>query len=246
MAIIKYTEQDEYDLVHSGQDCIGWTVTDQSGHEFGKVTEMLINTETEMVDSVIVEGGARIPARDFEQRDHKVVVRGVFDAGQYEQTRSVAATGDYDATSGDGAGYVSGVTRGAAEGEEVLPIVEEQLRVGKRTVESGGARVRTNIEEVPVSEQVNLREEHLHVERRTVDRPASEADFTAFKEGEIEIAEYAEVPVVAKEARVVEEIGIGKEVSERAEVISETVKRTDVEVDRVESDVDNTRRATNN
>ncbi len=52
MAIVAYTKQDDYDVVNDNQDCIGWTVTDQSGKDFGKVTEMLVNTDTEMVDSI--------------------------------------------------------------------------------------------------------------------------------------------------------------------------------------------------
>lgn len=39
--------------------------------------------------------------------------------------------------------------------EERIPIVEEELRVGKREVERGGARVRSYVTETPVSEQVN-------------------------------------------------------------------------------------------
>src|SRR5215217_653171 len=65
--------------------------------------------------------------------------------------------------------------------EERIPIVEEELRVGKREVERGGARVRSYIRETPVTEQVTLREEHVEVERRPVDRPVtgSTADATA-------------------------------------------------------------------
>ncbi len=46
----------------------------------------------------------------------------------------------------------------------------------------------------------------------------------------------AEVPVAAKEAHVVEEVVIGKNVTEHEETVRDTVKRTDVEVE--ETDVD--------
>jgi stress response protein YsnF len=52
--------------------------------------------------------------------------------------------------------------------EEHIPLVEEELRVGKREVNRGGARVRSYVREVPVHEQVSLREEHVDVERRPV------------------------------------------------------------------------------
>ena len=114
----------------------------------------------------------------------------------------------------------------------VLPIVEEQLRIGKRTVERGGVNVHTTMEEVPVQETVNLREEKVTVDRRPVDRAVGNAP-DAFREGTIEVTEMAEVPVVAKEARVVEEVVIGKEVTERQETVRDTVKRTEVEIDEV-------------
>jgi len=117
------------------------------------------------------------------------------------------------------------------EHETVLPVVEEDLQVGKRQVERGGVRVNARMTEQPVEEQVRLREEHARVERRPVDRPATEADLAALKQGTIEVRESAEEAVVAKQARVVEEVRVGKEVTDRTETISDTVRRTDVDVD---------------
>lgn len=117
------------------------------------------------------------------------------------------------------------------EHETVLPVVEEDLQVGKRQVERGGVRVNARVTEQPVEEQVRLREEHARVERRPVDRPATEADLAALKQGTIEVRESAEEAVVAKQARVVEEVRVGKEVTDRTETISDTVRRTDVDVD---------------
>jgi Domain of unknown function (DUF2382) len=56
------------------------------------------------------------------------------------------------------------------EGEQVVPVTEEPLRVGKRQVSHGRVRIRTYVVETPVQENVNLREEHVQVERRPVDR----------------------------------------------------------------------------
>ncbi|OON68484.1 YsnF/AvaK domain-containing protein [Hymenobacter sp. CRA2] len=117
-----------------------------------------------------------------------------------------------------------------------IPIIEEQMQVGKRVVETGGARLRSRIIERPVEEHLRLREEHVNVERIPVNRPATEADIQNFREGEMEITERAEVPVVGKEARVVEEVRLGKDVEERDETIRGTVRRTDVEVERMEGD----------
>jgi hypothetical protein len=86
-----------------------------------------------------------------------------------------------------------------------------------------------------------LREEHVKVERHAVDQPASEADMAAFKEGEIELRETSEEAVVGKEARVVEEVVVGKEVSERTETVNETLRRTDVEVEQLDAQSGNNR-----
>jgi uncharacterized protein (TIGR02271 family) len=110
-------------------------------------------------------------------------------------------------------------------------VIEENLQVGKRTVETGGARLRSRIVERPVEESVRLRQERVTVQRTPVNRPATEADFANFKEGQIEVVEHAEVPVVAKEARVVEEVSLGKQVEERQETIRDTVRSTEVEVE---------------
>jgi stress response protein YsnF len=84
--------------------------------------------------------------------------------------------------------------------------------------------------EKPVEENINLREEHIKVDRKNVDRPATDSDFNA-NDQDIEIREHAEVPVVSKEARVVEEIKITKEVTNRDEKVKDTIRKTQVDVD---------------
>ncbi len=240
MAIVYYTQQDEFDLVNSGQDCIGWTVVDQAGSKIGEVSEMLISVEQEKVDSILVNGGKRIDARDFSLVNNQVVVRGIMHDGNLEMSgaNETGAAQIHDQPMPertDQAQHIAGVTRTANDGEVVIPIVEEQLHVGKRTVESGAAQVATTVKEKAVTESVNLREEHVTVERRPVDRAVAHAP-AAFKEGTIEVTEMAEVPVISKEARVVEEVVIGKNVTEHTETVSDTVKRTEVEVDETTRD----------
>jgi uncharacterized protein (TIGR02271 family) len=117
-------------------------------------------------------------------------------------------------------------------GETTIPVVEEELKVGKREVERGGVRVESRVEEKPVTEQVQLREERVHVERRPVDRPVTDTD-KAFREGTLEVTERAEEAVVSKTARVVEEVVVGKEVAEHTETVHDTLRRTDVDVQEV-------------
>nr|WP_222857982.1 YsnF/AvaK domain-containing protein [Rhizobium cauense] len=118
----------------------------------------------------------------------------------------------------------------AGDRTQTIPVVEENLRVGKRDVNHGSVRVRAYTVEEPVSEDVRLHDENVEIERRAVDRPVSDAD-DAFRDRMISAEEHHEEAVVRKEARVVEEIGIRKTASGRTETINETVRKTEVEVD---------------
>ncbi len=115
--------------------------------------------------------------------------------------------------------------------EIVIPIIQEELIVGKQEVERGGVRVNVGVEEVPVQEQVTLREENVQVQRRPVNRPVSDADMAALQSGPIEVRETAEQAVVSKEARVVEEVTVAKDVEEHTETIRDTVRRVEVDVE---------------
>lgn len=126
----------------------------------------------------------------------------------------------------------------APEKEETIPVVEEELRVGKRQVDQGGVRVRSHVEEKPVEETVSLREEHVNVERRPVNRAARSEDLNNFQEGTVEFSEMAEEAVVDKQARVVEEVVVSKQAREHQQKVHDTVRRTDVEVERVGDDAD--------
>jgi hypothetical protein len=119
--------------------------------------------------------------------------------------------------------------------EQRIPIVEEELRVGKREVTRGGARVRSYVREVPVEEQVTLREEHVSVERRPVEgEQGTQATGNAadlLQDREIEMRETTEEAVVQKVANVREELVVRKTAEERVEQISDTVRHTEVDVE---------------
>ncbi|MBL6081593.1 YsnF/AvaK domain-containing protein [Belnapia sp. T18] len=149
------------------------------------------------------------------------------DTAMNSTTPAVASTHTAAAASNTATG---GVTTARVGGEEVIPIVEESLRVGKRDVERGRVRVRSYVVETPVSEQVMLHKEHVDVQRRTVDRPVTGAE-AVFQDRTIEATETAEEAVIAKEARVTGEVVIRKEASERTETVQDTVRRTEVDID---------------
>jgi uncharacterized protein (TIGR02271 family) len=124
-----------------------------------------------------------------------------------------------------------GGERAAVESETSIPLAQEELRVGKRSVNRGALRVHTYVTETPVEEQVTLREEQAFVERTPVDRAATAGE-AAFQERTLEVEERGEEAVVGKQARVVEEVRVGKQESARTETVRDTVRKTDVKVDR--------------
>ncbi len=58
----------------------------------------------------------------------------------------------------------------------------------------------------------------------------------AFREGSFEIKTQAEIPVITKTARIVEEVVISKKMNEHAETVHDSVKQTDVQVERISAD----------
>ena len=115
---------------------------------------------------------------------------------------------------------------------ESIPLAEERISVGKRDAGRGTVRVRSYVVETPVQEQVTLHREDIQVERRTADRPTEAADDALFRERVIEATETSEEAVVSKEVRITEEVVVSKTAAERTQTISDTVRRTEVEVER--------------
>jgi stress response protein YsnF len=122
--------------------------------------------------------------------------------------------------------------RGGGEVERAQS-VEEELRVGKEQT-TAGKRLVASVTEREVEKPVTLREEEVEVERRREDRRLSpgEAD-RAFREETVEMTATSERPVVSKEARVTGEVALNKRAGERQEVVRDTVRRKDVEVETI-------------
>jgi stress response protein YsnF len=123
--------------------------------------------------------------------------------------------------------------RGATEvQEEVFPVYEEELKVGKRVIEQGRVRVHAYTVEQPVQENVTLREERVEVEHRPVNRPVSGVPGeAAFRDRTIEVTTHREEPVINKEARIQEEIVVRKEADQHTETVRDTVRHTEVEIE---------------
>jgi len=182
------------------------------------------------------------------QRLHPVNIHERIAQWQQEGWTSAAAQARTVATTATATPGTQGRPRTPQQGTEdtevTIPVVEEDLSVSKRAVEHGHVRIYSRVTERPVEEAVRLREERVTVERRPVDRPATDADFAAAAQQQvIEMTETVEEPVVTRRARVVEEVVVQKEETERTETVRGTERHTEVEVQRAPEDATTARRA---
>jgi len=184
---------------------------------------------------------AQVPDNRSEEATRIMQRPGLLDIQREAETWRASGWKGFDATDTVTTTPRTNVTNGSTKATsttragdttkgDTIKVVEENLQVGKRAVETGGVRVTSTVREVPVEEEVRLRQEHVEVERIPVDRPATTADLNAFREGTVEVRETQEQAVVGKEARVVEEVRVRKDVDERTEKVQDTVRRTDVQV----------------
>jgi uncharacterized protein (TIGR02271 family) len=126
-----------------------------------------------------------------------------------------------------------------ASEEEKIQLAEESLAVGKRVVNRGGTRIRRFVVETPVEETVSLHSEKVTLDRRPVTdgRPVTDADFT---DRIVEMTEASEEAVVNKSARVVEEVSLHKETTERLETVREAIRKDEVEIERIQGGAETT------
>lgn len=181
-----------------------------------------------------------IPERDLDHLRKGVENGGVLVALDAPESRSHDIEGIFHKYSADkideaeagSALAAASVSSGAATRAEgvVVPVVQEDLLVGKREVDRGGVRVLRRTVEEPVNEAVNLHEERVVIDRRPADRAVSQADMVTAGQV-IELTETAEVPVVTKTSRVVEEVRVGLQTTDRTQTVKDTVRHTEVDVE---------------
>ena len=205
-----------------------------------KIAQKLINElvsaglerqDVEVLDGPEKEIVAKIVERGFDEDDAK----GYAQAARGGKTLIVAQAPDQKLNEA-----VAIIERHEEGGEarkeqgETVQEVEEELAVGKRKAATGGVRVTTSVSEKPVEQTVTLREERVETERKPADRKLSPEEAEAAFEGKtVEVLATSEEAEVSKQARVVGEVAVGKQVEEREETVKDSVRRTEVEVEKV-------------
>ena len=214
------------------------SIGERIGNFFSRLFGGEDNDDANYYSDALTRGRAvvSVDARNEEEADRAAELlqrNGAIDIDEGTQSTASGLTGSAATSSGlTGSRSTTNLDAGR---EQVIPVVREELQVGKRRRDRGGVRIYTHTTERNAEEQVRLREEHARVERRPADRPATEADLAAFKEGTIEIRESIEEPVVGKTARVVEEVVVGKETTERVETVNGTLRNREVDVEQLDS-----------
>ena len=147
------------------------------------------------------------------------------------------ATGTTDIREGFGAG----TARVATDEEIRIPVMEEELTATVREQEAGAVRIEKDVIAEERTLDVPVTEERVRIERRVVDRPADTTDIGAFEETVIEVPLRSETVDVQKQARVAEEVVVGKEAVQRTERVTDTVRKEEVFVDEDATVIDETK-----
>lgn len=198
---------DDYELKHSSQDIRGRPLVNPKGEKYGIIEDLLVSKDHERVEAVRLDNGKICAVEPLEIHDNAVVYG--------EKARAHAERG------------------GTAAKEEVVPVVEEKVAIGKRVSEDGrNINVTSRVVTDRVSDDVHLRDETVSVDKRPVNRSVSSADADALLKGKnVSMTERDEEVVVGKKAVVTDEVVVKKTADDRVEHVEETARRTEVDVD---------------
>ncbi|WP_227429814.1 DUF2382 domain-containing protein [Psychrobacter sp. I-STPA6b] len=110
-----------------------------------------------------------------------------------------------------------------------LELLEERLTVNKDRIVAGLVKVGKHIVTEDRQIDVDLEEEHAHIERKNVDRPTDRR--IGEDTNSVEVQLEAERAHVNKETYVTEEVSVGKTVESHTETLYETIQREELDVD---------------
>ena len=189
------------ELEEGEQDIRGWPAEDEDGNRAGTVGDLLLNTETELVDAITLDDGQTYPIDEIRIGDGVVHLLGT--------------AGDIDTASVD---------------EEDLKVqrTEEELRAGTREREAGVIKVRKKVETDREQVRVPKRREEVSVDRVPVEGEAAESEIG---DDEVRVPVVEEEVVVEKRPVIKEEVRVRKDVVEDEEVVEEDVRKEEVDID---------------
>lgn len=117
----------------------------------------------------------------------------------------------------------------------VIPILEEQLKVGKKLIETAHVRLSKTINESIESLEIPLKEEEIVVNRVPKNELVDVMPAASRYEGDVLIIPVLkEVAVIEKRIMLVEEIHVSKKQTEKTETHEVTIRKEEVKVTRTE------------
>ena len=117
------------------------------------------------------------------------------------------------------------------KGEMHIPLVEEDLVASTRSIAGGAVRVTKRVVSVDRVHDLPATDEQIRVEQRIVERLGETGAMQAFAQILIEIPLDDDVAAGLQTGRLTEELIVTREIVQRTERITETVRREDVAVD---------------
>ena len=111
-----------------------------------------------------------------------------------------------------------------------VPLTEEELKVGKRTVSAGQVRLRKIVRTEIVNQPVEVRREDVVIERIPASEVHGGAVNSDFKDETIDVPLSREEAVVSKEAHVTGAVRVSKTAMTETQNVSDSVRKEDVEV----------------
>ena len=210
MARERLSNLDNWELVNEDQDIRGETLYGRDNRPIGKIDDLIVDTDREMVVAIVLDNGQKFSADSFEFRDGKPVL--------LPNTRESTMREEQGRT---------------------MSLEEERLRARKSTVKTGEVEIHKDVVSEEQSMDVPVMHEEAHIERHKFDRPQP-ADRPIGEDETITVPIYEERVTPEKETVVSEEIEIGKQPVQEQERVSGTVRRERADIDREgDVDVDN-------
>lgn len=125
-----------------------------------------------------------------------------------------------------------------AEGEIVLPIIEEEIVVGKREVERGRFRLTKQVTERDVLVDHPLMQEHVNVERVPVNQMVDTPPDIRYEGDTMIVPVLEEVVVVEVRLMVREEIRITRQREQVHQPQHVTLRREEMKIDSIADDIE--------
>jgi uncharacterized protein (TIGR02271 family) len=227
----------------------GSPVFDQSGDKIGKVEEIYYDEATNRAEWIGIGTGflgtkrVLVPVEGAEASDEGVTVPYAkdmvkdspdIDSDPIDPAAEQALHSYYGtAHQGVGAAGASDSERDRQTGvgnvdEQAVTRSEEELRVGKRSVDAGSVRLRKWVETEPVQATINLTRETVHVNREPIGEVVTGAEIG---EQTIEIPLRDEEAVVDKQVVAKERISLDRDAEERTETVGDELRKERVEIE---------------